>query len=425
MEIKLTKHIFGDLEISDSNILGIYGPQQIEGNALTDHEISRVLAEPIGTEPLHRLAKGCSNVLIVTDDNTRSTPLSHVLPPILNELEAAGVPANGIMFLVGLGTHRPMTPSEIRFKFGPVIAQDYIIMNHSWNDATTLTSLGKCEFGFEVVINKRVLESDLIMSVGSIVPHATAGFSGGGKAIVPGICGEKTIEATHWTALNYSMDQILGVVDNPIRNAINSICRQINLAMIVNTILFDGDKVYGVAAGDLEQAFARGVKTSREVYGVKVNGKADIVIAEAYPTDIDLRQAIKAICSADLVCRDAGVIILPAECPEGVAPQFPEFVQYGFKNPDQLYHDVESGLFKDKLMAYTLVAIGRIISKRVRCIFVSSNIDPSLIEHMGFVWASDLVDAYDKACRIVGDGSKAIVLKQAGELLPLLTNEDD
>jgi nickel-dependent lactate racemase len=148
--------------------------------------------------------------------------------------------------------------------------------------------------------------------------------------------------------------------------------------------------------------------------------EADIVIAEAYPTDIDLRQAIKAICSADIICRDGGIIILPAECSEGVSPQFPEFERYGFKNPDRLYNDVENGQFKQKLMAYTLVAIGRIISKRVKAILVSPNINSNQAEQMGFIWAADLQDAVNKAFQITGKGSKMIVLKQAGELLPIL-----
>jgi nickel-dependent lactate racemase len=155
---------------------------------------------------------------------------------------------------------------------------------------------------------------------------------------------------------------------------------------------------------------------------VPIHEKAEIVIAEAYPTDIDLRQAIKAICSADLVCRNGGVVILPAECPEGVSPQFPEFAKYGFSDPEKLFNDVEQGNFPLKLMAYTLVAIGRIISNRIRAILVTPNISKSQTEEMGFLWAGDLQSALDMALGMVGRDGKVAIMRQAGELLPLVNS---
>ena len=420
MNITLTKHIFGDLKIDSSNLLGVYAPKHIEGNGLSDDEIRKAIKNPIGTRPLHEMATGCKKVLIVTDDNTRMTPVSRIVPMVLDELQTAGVPDKGITFLIGLGAHRLMTQDEIRTKFGGAIAGKYKIVNHPWNDPASLISLGPCELGFDVNVDKLVQETDFLMSVGSIIPHATTGFSGGGKSIMPGICGEKTIEETHWMALNYSMKEILGNYNNPIREAINSICRRINLRMIVNSVFSNDDNIYGLVVGDLELAHQRGVKLCCEVYGVSIPEMADIVIAEAYPTDIDLRQAIKAICAADLVCRDGGVIILPAECPEGIAPQFPEFAQYGFKNPEMLYQQAQSGRFKQKLMAYTLIAIGRIISKRIHAILVSPNIDSIQAENMGFLWSADLQGAVSKAFQMMGKDSKIIVLKQAGEILPIL-----
>lgn len=420
MDIKLTKHIFGDLKIGPSNLIGVYGPRHIEGDGLSDDEVRKAIENPIGTEALHELARGCERVLIVTDDNTRATPLNRIFPPVLNQLKAAGVSENDITFLIGLGTHRPMTEEEIILKFGTTISKKYRIVNHAWNCPEALVSIGRCDLGFEVVINRLAQEADLLICVGSIVPHATTGFSGGGKAIMPGICGGKTLEDTHWMALDYSMNEILGNNNNPIRAAINSICRKINLKMIINTVLFNGSRVYGIVSGDVEAAHSKGVDLCREVYGVSISGKADIVIAEAYPTDIDLRQAIKAICTADLVCREGGIIILPAECPEGISPQFPEFARHGFRNPEMLYEDVENGKFKQKLMAYTLVAIGRIISKRKKTILVSPNIGRNETEHMGFIWSSDLQSALENAYKITSKDPKVIVLKQAGELLPIL-----
>lgn len=418
--IELTKNIFGDLEVEAENLIGVFGPRHIAGNGLADDEIAQRIRKPIGTSSLGELAKGKKNVLIVTDDNTRSTPLHRILPPIIRVLEGAGIDSKAITFLIGLGTHRPMTAGEIRAKFGATISNSCRIVNHEWENPEKLVSIGQCDLGFEVIINKLAQKADLMISVGSIVPHATAGFSGGGKTIMPGICGEKTIEDTHWAALDYSMEQILGNPNNRVREAIVSVCRKVGLAMIVNAVLFNGDHIYDLAAGDVDSAHAKGIEAAKEIYGVAIPHKADIVVAEAYPTDIDLRQAIKAICSADLVCKDGGVIILPAECPEGPAPQFPAFGTYGFKDPDGLYGRVESGQLKDKLLCYTLVAIGRIISKRVKAILVSTGVSKELAERMGFLRASDLRDAYELAKTLVGSDASVCVLKQAGEILPVV-----
>jgi nickel-dependent lactate racemase len=419
-EIRLTKHIFGDLKVPAGRLLGVFGPQPWPAPGLDRAEIASRFQQPSGTPPLRELARGAGRVLIVTDDNTRPTPLPVILPPLLEELQAAGVPRKGVTFLVGLGTHRPMTSEEIQDKFGPEIASRYAIINHAWDDPAALVSLGPCDLGFEVVINRLVQETDLLLAVGNIVPHATAGFSGGGKAIMPGVCGEQTLEETHWQALQFAMRDILGVFDNPVRRAVVSVSRTAGLKAIVNTVLFQGRRPAEVVVGDVEAAHQRGAEVSRQVYGVAVPEQADVVIAEAYPMDIDLRQAIKAICAADLVCRDGGVVILPAECPEGAAPQFPEFSRYGFRDPEGLYAAVEEGRFPQKLMAYTLVAIGRIISQRLKAILVSPNLGPDQAKQLGFLWAPDLSRALDLALSLTGPGASVAVLKMAGELLPFL-----
>jgi nickel-dependent lactate racemase len=424
MKVALTKHIFGDLEIPDSKLAGVFGLNPVRREGISDGEIRKAIDNPIGTGTLSEMARGKKKVLVVTDDNTRPTPLERLLPPVLDELKSAGVPQEGVTFLIGLGSHRPMTSGEIEEKFGKEIARRYKILNHAWNEPYDLVSLGTCALGFEVSVNRLVPRADLIISIGSIVPHATTGFSGGGKTVMTGIAGEKTIENTHWMALDYSMRDILGKYDNEVMKTIIALSRKVNLRMIVNAILFDDEKVYGVLAGDVEAAHREGVRLCREIYGVSIEETADVVIAEAYPADIDLRQAIKAICAADLVCRDGGVIILPAECPEGVAPQFPEFAEYGFGNPEELYREVEEGRFKQKLMAYTLVAIGRIISGRTRAILVSPHIDSDEAGRLGFMWAPELQKAVDKAFEMTGDAAKAIVLKQASVLLPVIATSE-
>ena len=420
--ISLTNDLFGDFEVEDGRLIGIYGPSLLKGEGIDDEALRERIRNPIGAPPLREISKGAGRVLIVTDDNTRHTPLHRVLPLILEELAEAGVSDSSIRILIGLGTHRAMKDEEIRRKFGDDLVARFEILNHEWKNPAKLISLGKSGLGFDVLMNREILKTDLTISVGSIIPHATAGFSGGAKSVMPGICGEATIEETHWAALEYEMREIIGHFDNKVREAFVRIARRVRLRFIVNTIMMDEERIYDAVAGDLESAHEVGCERCLELYGVPVDAPAEVVIAEAYPSDIDLRQSIKAVCAADLVCRDNGVIILAAGCREGVSPQFPNFKRYGFRDPDSLYRKVEAGEFPEKLLAYTLVAIGRIISKRVKGVLVSPHIDREEANGMGFGWSESIGAAVDDAMEATGPNSKLIVLRQAGQIMPVISS---
>jgi len=424
LKIVLDKPVFGELDIPDDLFIGNFGPSQPTEPGLSDADLAARIKRPIGTSPLVDLARGKRRVLIVTDDNTRSTPLNRLVPLVADELSAAGIDDRDIAILIGLGTHRDMTDAEILEKFGETVVSRFRIINHAWNDPSALVTLPQDELPFPFVVNRLVPESDLVISLGSIVPHATVGFSSGGKTIMPGVCGEATIENTHWMALQFPMREIIGKFDNPMRRAVCAVARAAGLSFIVNVVMLEDGRVLDLVAGDPEEAHFAGVQSCRKIYGVTIPEPADIVIAEAFPCDIDLRQAIKAICAADIVCRDGGVIILPADCPEGVSPQFPEFETIGFKDPEKLYRDVELGLFRNRLLAYTLVAIGRIIEKRVRCILISSGISREGIERMGFIYAADLPSAYSQALSMVTARPRTMTLRQASIMWPILEETD-
>ncbi len=424
MRVILDKPDYGELDLPDGALIGSYGPRPATGAGLTDAELSARIRAPIGCAPLDECARGCGRVLIVTDDNTRGTPLDRLVPLVADELTAAGVPDSAITILIGLGTHRDMTETEILEKFGPDVVRRFRIVNHAWNDPSSLVTLEQNELPFPVVVNRLVPEADLVIALGSIVPHATVGFSSGGKTIMPGVCGEATIENTHWMALQFPMRDIIGVFDNPMRRAVCAVARRAGLRFIVNVVMLDDGRVLELVAGDPEAAHKAGVDACRAVYGVSIPHPADIVIAEAYPCDIDLRQAIKAVCAADIVCRDGGVVILPAACPEGVAPQFPEFARLGFRNPEALHRAVEEGTYRNKLLAYTLVAIGRIIDQRVKAILIAPGISRVETERMGFLWAPDLPSAAQAARAIARVAApRWMVLRQASILWPILDGD--
>ncbi len=378
------------------------------------------IQKPIGCPPLKVLVKGKKRILIVTDDNTRRTPLKGILPYVVAELKCAGIKDEQIKILIASGTHRPMTHSELLSKFGKTILSRFKIYNHNWNDKNKLAKINSTIYEKKICINRLAIESDFIIGIGSIVPHATTGFSGGGKIILPGICGEETTEDMHWKALDFEIKDIVGNYDNPMRKMVDSVAKKAGLKFIVNVVLGKSNKIVGVVAGDPVKAHKKGVEISKGVFGIRIPDLADIVIADAKPMDIDLRQAIKAICAADIVVKKGGVIVLNARCPEGVSPQFPEFERYGFRDPDGLKRKVEKGEIKGKTMAYTLIAIGRILKYKAKVILVSKGISSKTAQRLGFLWARSLKEALKKARGLTGEKARAVFLKRACEALPLL-----
>jgi nickel-dependent lactate racemase len=382
--------------------------------------VLRGIRSPIGCPPLRKFAKGKKRILIVTDDNTRQTPLKRILPPVIDELKKAGIKSGQIKILIASGTHRKMTHKELMEKFGKINLSRFKIYNHNWRNKGVLIRINSTLCGKKITVSRLAKESDFIIGIGSIIPHATTGFSGGGKIILPGICGEKTVEDMHWRALDFEMKDILGVYDNPMRRMADRVAKEVGLKFIVNVIMNGSRGSFDVVAGDPVKAHKKGVRIAKRIFGLGIPYQADVVVADARPMDINLRQAIKAVAAADLAVRKGGVIILIARCPEGVSPQFPEFERYGFKDPEGLKRKVEERKIKGKLMAYTLIAIGRILKYKAKVILVSQGISRRRAEKLGFLYADSLKEALEKAKKLTGMKARKIFLKRACEVLPLM-----
>ena len=148
--------------------------------------IANALAHPIDSPRLRDLGRGSDRVTILFDDNTRATPVALIVPWLLEEL-AQGGGRTEITFLAASGTHRPMTSAETKKKLGPEVYRDYPVLDHRWNDPAGLVDLGLIDSDSPVRVNRLLLESDLVIGIGHVVPHRVAGFSGGSKIVQPGV----------------------------------------------------------------------------------------------------------------------------------------------------------------------------------------------------------------------------------------------
>lgn len=409
------------VEVPEQNLLGVYKPRTVKLRYSPLEIVERGFSQPIGSPRLCDLARGCSRVLVLCDDNTRPTPVKLMLPPILEQLAKAGVGKDEISILVAGGTHRLMSEDEIIGRFGQQVVDNYHVFCHQWQNESELSCMGTTEHGTEIWVNRHALEADLVIGVGHIVPHGIVGFSGGAKIVQPGICGEKTTGQTHWLAAHYPIDQLLGVRDNPVRAEIDEVGVRVGLKFIANAIQDGSGHLVHVVTGNPIDAHRRGCEVSASVYGVSTPGEVDIVMVDSYPNDLVQWQAINGIFPAGLVVRRGGHIILVSPCPEGVDPQHPEVLQYGYRSFAEIRALVESGMITNLTAASQLARVGRITAEKARLILVSTGLDEATTRRLGFEYAPTVQDALTLAFREQGRDAKVAVLRNGSEILPVVS----
>ena len=407
------------VEIPDENLIGVFLPKEYAQSGGEESVIRTGMENPIGSERLRDEARGAENVLILADDNTRPTPVAKLLPYILEELAEAGVPEDGISFLMSLGTHRPMTETELDAKLGKDIRSRFRIYNHRWDDPSIMANLGKTSAGNDILVNRKITEADFVIGIGNIVPHPAAGFAGGGKIVDPGCVSDETCGAFHWESVKWPAKEVVGIRNNPMIQMIDEVAAKAGLKFIINTILDGKNRIVRVVAGDPVKAHESGCETAIEVYGVTVPEAADIVLADSHPADLEMWQAVKGLCTADLVMKDGGVVIMATPCPDGVSAEHPEVEEYGYRPFDEIVKLVNEGKIS-MVIGHHLVQGGRLIKRAKKVFLVSPCLTTEVIARLGYEPAPTVSDALKAAFALMGTGARVAALQSAAELFPVV-----
>jgi nickel-dependent lactate racemase len=310
-------------------------------------ELDRVLAAPNGAAPLAEIARDRRSACIVICDVTRPVPNELILTPVLQTIEAAGVPREAITILIATGLHRPNEGEELVELVGRRIAETYRCVNHFGKNLDEHAYLGESPRGVPVWIDKRYVEADLKITVGLIEPHLMAGFSGGRKLICPGIAALETVKVWHGPKFLEHPKADCGILDgNPVHEENTWIGRLAGCDFIVNVVIDSQRRPLKFVAGDMVAAFEEGVAFVRGVVIDKVPVEADIVVTSSagYPLDTTFYQSIKAMTGALPIVKQGGTIIVAASLTEGIGS--PEF-QSLFKEHENLTVFVERILGKD------------------------------------------------------------------------------
>jgi nickel-dependent lactate racemase len=318
-----------DVDLPAGNVT-VVEPSYTPGLPDEAEALREALRTPIGTPPVAELAGPEDRVAIVFSDLTRPQPRRRMLPVLLQEL--AHVPTEQVVLINALGSHRPNTDAELVEMLGREIADRYRVVQHNAFDDEGNEYLGRTTLGHEIWINAAYLQADVRILTGFIEPHLFAGFSGGPKAVLPGIAAQRSVLANHNAEMIGHPRATWGITEgNPIWEEMQEVALWTRPAFLYNVTLNRDQQITGVFAGDLEQAHRAGTKHVAQTAMVPVEAPFDIIITSnsGYPLDLNLYQAIKGVSAAAQVVKEGGAIIVAAECWSGVAdhPQYSQMLQ--------------------------------------------------------------------------------------------------
>ncbi len=308
------------LELPDGLDIRILEKHSVTPLADPAGTLAAALETPIEAPPLRELARGRRDAVIVVSDRTRPVPNALILPPILDALRAGGLPPDRVSLEVATGLHRPNTPAELDAMLGTEIARSLRIVQHDARDADSHADLGRTARGIPILIDRYFLERDLKVITGLIEPHLMAGFSGGRKAVCPGLAAVATVRVAHGPAMREAQLGPGIVEGNPLHEDLLEVLRLVGVDFLVNAALDRERRVAGLFCGDPERAHAVGMDFVERESLVAVEEPADLVIASAGgdPLDATFYQAIKGASTAASIVRPGGVILLCASLSEGV-----------------------------------------------------------------------------------------------------------
>lgn len=371
--------------------------------------VQQAMANPIQSPALDHIIKQkqARNAVIIVNDITRPTPYDLILPPLLAEIEGAGISRANITLIVATGIHRGHLEEDNLAIFGNDICRNYRIENHDCDN--NLISLGKLSNGMDLIVNKTVAEADLLVTTGVVSMHYFAGYSGGRKSILPGISARPTIEANH-KMMNDPRARLGNYEDNPVSDLMIEAARKIGVDYILNVVLHGHHDIACCAAGDVEAAWLEAVRCCEQMNVIEIEAAADIVIASCggYPKDINMYQAQKALDAAILAVKPGGTIILLAECREGLGEEtFAEWIEQASCREDiikRFHHKFELG-------GHKAFAICRILESAE--VLLLSNLADEKVENLFLSPIHSLEEGIQKALDKHGENASMIIMPEA------------
>lgn len=375
------------------------------------------LEHPVDSPRLRTLAEGKRKIVIVTSDHTRAVPSKITLPLLLKEIRS-GNPDADITILIATGLHRPTTEEEQRRMFGDeIVDHEKIAINNAFAPEQ-FVELCTLPSGAVFQVNRLAAECDLLVTEGFVEPHFFAGFSGGRKSILPGICSERTVNENHsYKAVSHPRSNSGMLKDNPIHADMLCAAKAVNVQFIFNVALDGEKKIVAAWAGDLEQAHEAGVAFIRQWSQCPVV-TGDIVITSngGYPLDQNLYQSPKAMATAEACAGEDGVIIMCCSCCDGMGgAHFGQLIQRG--TPDEIDRYLSSIPPEKTIPEQWCTQVCVRVLRKHPVILVTTFLSHDEVRKANMIPASTPDEALEIAYRLKGEQASVVVIPDGVSVL--------
>jgi nickel-dependent lactate racemase len=399
------------VEIPDKNVIAILEPNKVDVKGTGADEVLRAIRNPIGTGMLNTIIKPGEKIAIITSDITRPLPTCVIMPVLLEELYASGIKKEDITLVFALGSHRTHSLDEMNKLAGERVMNEIKCVD---GDPNNFVRMGTTARGTPVNITRVVAEADRRICLGSIEYHYFAGYSGGAKAIMPGVSTRDAIQANHSKMV--LPEAVAGRLEgNPVREDLEEAVLCCPIDFIVNVVLDEHKTIIYAAAGHYIKAHRAGCKFLDQLYLKEIERRADIVIVSqgGAPKDLNLYQTQKALDNAKHAVRKGGIIILVGSCKEGFGEDV--FEAWMTQAPDA--HSLIERIQKDfQLGGHKAAAIALVLEDAD--IYLVSELSPELVKSIFLKPYKNVQQALDAAFKKLGMDASVLIMPYGGSTLP-------
>ena len=400
------------VQVPEKNLMGILTANEMQHERRGEAAVRYALAHPIGAEPLRKLAKPGQKIAIIASDVSRPVPSYELLPAILEELTAAGCRDEDITVGFALGSHRHHTPQEQERLAGSGVFHRVRCVD---SDPDDCIHMGDTKSGTPVDVTRVVAEADFRICTGNIEFHYFAGYSGGVKAIMPGVSTPAAIQSNH--RMMVSELACAGNLDtNPLRQDIEEAGRICGVDYIVNVVLDEHRKIVYAVAGDAVLAHREGCRYLDRMYRKPIAERADIVLVSqgGAPKDANLYQTQKALDNAKHAVKKGGTIILIGACPEGLGSA--KFEQWLTGSPSA--HAMVERIGREfELGGHKAAAIGMVLENAR--IDLVSEMDDDFVRSIFLNPQPSAQTAFEEAMKRYGPDATVLAMPFGGATLPV------
>lgn len=404
------------VDVDEETLLGVLMEKEYPAVGEEKDLIEEALRNPIGTPPLKEIVRRGQKVAIVTSDITRPMPTWKVMPYLLKELYAAGIQSENITLVFALGSHRKQSAEEKRHLAGEQAWREIRCVDADTKDCI---HIGTTSMGTPVDLDRRVVEADIRICLGNIEFHYFAGYSGGAKAIMPGISTREAIQANHSRMI--LPEACAGNLEhNPLRKDIEEAADMLGVDFMFNVVLDSDKRIVKAVAGDITKAHRVGCEFLDKIYKREIEEKADIVIVSqgGAPKDLNLYQTQKALANAKHAVKNGGIIILIGACNEGIGEETFEEWLISAETSHSLIERIQKEFV---LGGHKAAAIAMVLE--FADIYLVSQLEDELVKKIFMKPFSMVQEAFEAARNQCGTDATVLAMPYGGSTLPYYINK--